>query len=157
HGWRADGLLDRQVVALQVRRRDETVLATLVGYGCHPVSVGMDFPGDSSDCPGPLRGRVRGWTGGECLFFQGAAGNVLPRVSFVEDESEAERMGERLALEALRSVSGRHAWPRRLVQRTDGSLIPMILFRFAEQADADVPVRAVEERISFPSLPLPTE
>jgi hypothetical protein len=157
HGWHADGLLDRQVVTLQVRRRDDSVVATLVGYGCHTVSVGMDFPGYSSDFPGPLRRRVRGWTGGECLFFQGAAGNVLPRVSFVEDETEAERMGERLAVEALRAVSGRHAWPTRLVQRTDGSLIPMILFRFEEQADADVPVRAAEERISFPLLPLPTK
>jgi hypothetical protein len=157
HGWRTDGLLDRQVVTMQVRRRDEAVVATLVGFGCHTVSVGMDFPGYSSDFPGALRRRVRGWTGGECLFFQGAAGNVLPRISFVEDESEAERMGERLAVEALRSVSGRHAWPRRLVQRSDGSLIPMILFRFEEQADPDVPLRAAEERVSFPLLPLPTE
>src|ERR1700694_5468239 len=33
----------------------------------------------------------------------------------------------------------------------------MILFRFEEQADADVPLRAAEERVSFPLLPLPTE
>jgi hypothetical protein len=88
HGWRTDGMLDRQVVSLQARRPDESVIATLVGFGCHTVSVGMDFPGYSADFPGALRARVRAWTGGECLYFQGAAGNVLPRVSFVEDESE---------------------------------------------------------------------
>ena len=105
HGWRVDGLLDRQVVSLQLRRRDESAIATLVGYGCHTVSVGMDFPGYSSDFPGALRRRLRQWTGGECVFFQGAAGNVLPRLSFVEDEREAERMGERLAIESIRSLS----------------------------------------------------
>jgi hypothetical protein len=157
HGWRVDGLLDRQVVSMQVRRRDETAIATLVGYGCHTVSVGMDFPGYSADFPGVLRRRLRAWTGGECLFFQGAAGNVLPRVSFVEDESEAEHMGERLAVESIRSLSDRSAWPKRLVQRTDGSLIPMILFRFEELADEETPLGAAEQRISFPLLPAPTE
>lgn len=157
HGWRVDGPLDRQVVSLQVRRRDDSVIATLVGYGCHTVSVGMDFPGYSSDFAGALRRRLRAWTGGECLFFQGAAGNVLPRVSFVEDEREAERMGERLAVESIRSLSDRSAWPKRLVQRTDGSLIPMILFRFEELPDEEATLQAAEERISFPLLPLPTE
>ena len=157
HGWRTDGLLDRQVVSLQVRRRDDTVIATLVGFGCHTVSVGMDFPGYSSDFPGELRRRVREWAGGECLYFQGAAGNVLPRVSFVEDESEAKRMGARIAVEALRSLGDRDAWPRRLVQRSDGSLIPMILFRFEEADEADVALRAAEERVAFPLQPLPSE
>jgi hypothetical protein len=157
HGWLVGGLLDRQVTSLQLRRRDESAIATLVGYGCHTVSVGMDFPGYSSDFPGALRRRVREWTGGECVFFQGAAGNVLPRVSFVEDEREAERMGERLAIESIRSLSDRTAWPKRLVQRSDGSLIPMLLFRFEELPERGETLRAAELRIDFPLLPLPDE
>jgi neutral ceramidase len=157
HGWRVDGLLDRQVVSLQVRRRDDSAIATLVGFGCHTVSVGMDFPGYSADFPGELRRRVREWTRGECLYFQGAAGNVLPRVSFGRDESEAKRMGSRVAVEALRSLADRDAWPKRLVQRSDGSLIPMILFRFEAAAEVDVVVRAAEERVAFPLQPLPSE
>lgn len=157
HGWRADGMLDRQVVCLQLRRPDETAIATVAGYGCHTVAVGMDFPGYSSDFPGVMRQRVRAWTGGECLFLQGAAGNVLPRISFVEDEREATRMGDRLAVEVIHSVADRPAWPRRLVQRTDGSLIPMILFRFEDVPGDEPALRAVEDRISFPLLPLPVE
>jgi neutral ceramidase len=157
HGWREDGLLDRQVVALQARRPDETVIATLVGYGCHPVSVGMDFPGYSSDYPGALRQRLRAWTGGECVFFQGAAGNVLPRVSFVEDESEGYRMGERLAIEAMHAVADRDSRPKRLIQRSDGSLIPMILFRFEQLPEEEVPLAAAEETIDFPLQPPPSE
>jgi neutral ceramidase len=117
----------------------------------------MDFPGYSSDFPGALRRRVRAWTGGECVFFQGAAGNVLPRISFVEDEREAERMGERIALESLRSLGDSSAWPRRVVQRSDGSLIPMLLFRYEALPERGEHLRAVEERIAFPLLPLPDE
>jgi neutral ceramidase len=157
HGWRVDGLLDRQIVALQARRPDESVIATLVGYGCHPVSVGMDFTGYSSDYPGALRQRLRQWTGGECVFFQGAAGNVLPRVSFVEDESEAMRMGDRLAAEAIHALSDQDAWPRHLVQRFDGSLIPMILFRFEQASATPIPLSAAAQKISFPLLPIPNE
>jgi hypothetical protein len=66
-------------------------------------------------------------------------------------------VGERLAVESIRSLSDRPAWPKRLVQRTDGSLIPMLLFRFEDLPDEEVPLRAAEERISFPLLPLPSE
>lgn len=157
HGWRVDGLLDRQVVALQARRPDETVIATLVGYGCHPVSVGMDFLGYSSDFPGAMRHRLREWTGGECLFFQGAAGNVLPRVSFVQDEDEARRMGDRLAAETIHALADRHGWPKRLIQQSDASLIPMILFRFEQLPEEEVPLAATEELIDFPLQPPPGE
>src|SRR5579871_3316082 len=112
HGWRVDALLDRQVVSLQARRPDDTVIATLVGFGCHTVSVGMDFNGYSSDFPGAMRPLVRELTGGECVYFQGAAANVLPQVSFLETEQEAHRIGFRLAIEAVHSVAERMAWPR---------------------------------------------
>jgi hypothetical protein len=156
HGWRADGLLDRQVVVLQARRRDGSVVCTLVGYGCHTVSVGMDVQTTSSDFPGPLRRRLREWTGGEAVFFQGAAGNVLPRIAFCEDEREAERMGTRLALEAMHAVADRSAWPERLVARSDGSLIPMILFRYEELPPAHVALAAASQRVDFPLLAAPT-
>lgn len=157
HGWRRDALLDRQLVALQARRRDESPIATLVCFGCHTVSVGMDFGGYSSDFPGALRDRVREWVGGDCLFFQGAAGNVLPRISFVGNESEAVRMGGRLAIEAVHALSDRVAWPKRLVQLSDGSLIPMLLFRFVEQEAEEPVLRALEQRLAFPLQSLPTE
>jgi hypothetical protein len=156
HGWRVDGLLDRQVVTLQVRRRDDSVIGTLVCFGCHTVSVGMDFPGYSADYPGALRMALRRFTGGESVFFQGAGGNVLPQISFVETEDEAHRIGSILAVEALHSVAVREAWPRRLTRRFDGSLIPMLLVRFEDLPESDVVVRAAEAPLQFPMLPLPS-
>jgi hypothetical protein len=37
-GWNPENLIDEQVTALQLRRADESALATLVAYGCHPVT-----------------------------------------------------------------------------------------------------------------------
>jgi hypothetical protein len=156
HGWREDGLLDRQVVALQARRHDGRAICTVVGYGCHTVSVGMDVDRTSSDFPGALRRRLRDWTGAECVFFQGAAGNVLPRIAFCSDEVEAERIGERLAIEAMHALADQAAWPRRVVARSDGSLIPMILFRYEELPRGSVPLAAAEERLEFPLLAPPS-
>ena len=156
HGWRVDGLVDRQVVALRAARPDGTAIATLVGYGCHTVSVGMDVTTYSADFPGPLRDRIRAWTGGECVFFQGAAGNILPRISFGPDEREAYRMGERLAVEAVHCLADRDPWPKRLVREMDGSLIPMILFRYEDEPAAAVELRAAEARLELPLRALPS-
>ena len=108
-GWNPDELVDNQVTVLQVRRPDESAIATVVGYGCHPVTTGYDMDLYSADFPGPMRDVVRAVTGGECIFFQGAAGNVLPKFAFTDTEEEARRMGTRLGLAALEAVADRHS------------------------------------------------
>jgi hypothetical protein len=155
HGWRTDGIVDQQVTTLQAQRADGSPIATVVSFGCHPVAGGMDLPVYSSDYPGALRIAMRRRFGGECVFLQGAAGNVLPRVSFGPDEGEARLMGERLALEAAHSVADRPARPTRMVVEGDASLIPMILYRRAFAEQGDVPLAAVEERVTFPLGPAP--
>ena len=101
-GWNPDGLVDDQVTSVQFRRPDESVVATAIGFGCHPVTTGYDMLVYSADFPGPLRDLVRRTTGGEVVYLQGAGGNVLPRVAFTDSEDEAEAMGERLAMRKVR-------------------------------------------------------
>ncbi|MEA2291980.1 MAG: hypothetical protein QOF17_1000 [Solirubrobacteraceae bacterium] len=156
HGWRTDGLVDQQVTTLQAQRPDGSPIATVVSFGCHPVAGGMDLPVYSSDFPGALRIAMRRRFGGECVFLQGAAGNVLPRVSFGPDESEAKLMGERLALEAAHSIADRPARPTRWVVAGDASLIPMILFRREQLESGDPSLAAVEQRVTFPLNPAPS-
>lgn len=156
HGWRQEGLLDRQVVVVQAQRLDGSPIATVVGFGCHPVAVGMDVPLYSGDYPAALRLALRRFVGGECVFLQGAGGNVLPMVAFGGDESSAVSMGERLAIEAVHAVADRPAWPRRLVRSSDGSLIPMFLARFEQLEPQTTIVDAVEERVLFPLQSAPT-
>jgi hypothetical protein len=63
-GWNPDELVDNHVTTLQVRRPDESVIATVVGFGCHPVTTGHDMFVYSADFPGAMREVVRTVTGG---------------------------------------------------------------------------------------------
>ena len=155
-GWNPDGLVDTEVTVLQARRADESAIATVVGYGCHTVTVGWDVLAYSADFPGPMRDAVREWTGGECVFLQGAGGNVLPRLAFCPSEDEARRLGRRLALEALHAVEDSDAWPRRVVREDSGSVTPISIYRLERDEEEPPALAAVEESVTFPLLPLPT-
>jgi len=156
-GWNPDGMVDRQVPVLQLQRPDGTSVATVVGYGCHTVAVGPDVLAYSADYPGPMRAAVRAWTGGECLFLQGAGGNVLPRVAFAPDLGPATALGRRLALAALAAVADRPAWPRTYRRSDDGSVTPFHLYRPALCDDVAAPVLAAARiEVEFPLLPHPT-
>lgn len=155
-GWNPDALVDNQVTSLQFRRPDESVVATAVNYGCHPVTTGYDMYVYSADFPGPLRDVVRRVTGGEAVFLQGAGGNVLPKVAFTDDESEAELMGGRLGIEALHSLAGRFARPRRMVYRPERSIMQISSYRRAVVETGPVELAATMQRVRFPLQPLPS-
>jgi hypothetical protein len=44
-----------------------------------PVTTGYDMYVYSADFPGSMRRVVRSITGGECVYFQGSGGNILPK------------------------------------------------------------------------------
>ena len=155
-GWDPDGLVDSQITVLQTRRPDESAICTVVGYGCHSVTLGPDTSFYSADYPGPLRDAIRAWTGGEAVFLQAAGGNVLPRVAFGTTEAEAVRLGRALALEALHAVEGRAAWPREIVRGSDSSEMAYAIYRFAPSAGPLPELSAVEERCELPLQPIPS-
>ncbi len=155
-GWNPDNLVDNQVTSLQFRRPDESVVATAVGFGCHPVTTGFDMYVYSADFPGAMREFVRGNTGGEAVFLQGAGGNVLPKVAFTEDEEEATSMGTRLGLEALHSLAGRFAWRRRMEWKGERSVMQISTYRRAVAEQEPVRLAATARRVRFPLLPLPS-
>lgn len=154
-GWNPDELVDNQVTVLQARRPDESAIATLVGFGCHPVTTGYDMDVYSADFPGPMRDVVRAVTGGECVFFQGAGGNVLPKFAFTDTEEEAERMGTRLALAALEAVADRYSRPVTVLTEEEGSVTPITRYR-RRLEDAGAPaLAAARETVSIPLMPHP--
>jgi neutral ceramidase len=156
-GWDPGGMVDWQVPVLALERRDGSNLATVVGYGCHTVSVGPDVLAYSADYAGPMRDAVRSWTGGECVFLQGAGGNVLPRVAFASDLRPSRTLGRRLALAALAGLADRPAWPTRYRRSDDGSVTPFHLYRPAVVADGgSQSLAAAELTVQFPLQPLPT-
>jgi len=154
-GWRPDGLVDNSVTVLQARRADASVIATAVNYGCHPVALGADALEYSSDFPGHMREYIRDWAGGDVIFLQGAAGNVIPRVGFGTDK-EAASCGRRLALEALHAVADRTAGQPRWTRGKDGSATPYSVYRVEYDLAAQTQLRASAAEVRFPLLPLPS-
>jgi hypothetical protein len=154
-GWNPDELVDNQVTVLQARRPDESPLATLVGFGCHPVTTGYDMDVYSADFPGPLRDVVRAVTGGECIFFQGAGGNVLPKFAFTDTEDEARRMGTRLGIAALDAVADRFSRPVTVVPEEEGSVTPITRYRRSFDSAEPPALAAVMETITVPLMPHP--
>jgi neutral ceramidase len=155
-GWNPDNLVDNHVTVLQARRPDESAIGTAVAFGCHPVTTGFDMFVYSADFPGPMRDLIRTMTGGECVFLQSAGGNVLPRVAFTDDEREAERMGRRIAVEALHAVADRLARPVRMVRKEERSVMPISAYRRAEIGMAPTALSATRRRVQFPLLPHPS-
>ena len=153
-GWNPDNLVDNQVTSLQFRRPDESVIATAVGFGCHPVTTGFDMYVYSADFPGAMREFIRRNTHGEAVFLQGAGGNVLPKVAFTEDEQEAVDMGTRLGLEALHSLAGRFAWRRRMESKSERSVMQISAYRRAVAEQEPAPLAATARRVRFPLLTL---
>jgi hypothetical protein len=154
-GWSPDGLIDRQLTALQARRPDGSAIATAVAWGCHPVTTGYDMDRYSADFPGAMRAVVRANGGGEAIYLQGAAGNVLPRVAFTDDEREAERVGRRLGLAALTALAGRGTGPRTAWRKDEASMVPIIASRVEEDTSQAPALDAACERVAFELEPLP--
>jgi hypothetical protein len=155
-GWNPDGMVDPQVPVLQLQRPDGGAIATVVGFACHTVAVGPDVLAYSADFAGPMREAVRDWTGGECVFLQGAAGNVLPRVAFATSLEPSRTMGRRLALAALDAVADRPAWGRAFDRSDDGSVTPFHLYRPRAGAAGDVALVATQLDVAFPLQEVPT-
>jgi neutral ceramidase len=155
-GWNPDNLVDNEVTILQARRPDDSVIGSVVAFGCHPVTTGFDMFVYSADYPGPMRELMRSVSGGECVFLQAAGGNVLPRVAFTDDEQEAERMGYRLAIEALHAIADRRTRPVRMLRKDEGSVTPISSYRRVELEPEPTVLRAVRQHVQFPLLPHPS-
>ena len=155
-GWNPDELVDNQLTVLQARRPDESPIATLVGYGCHPVTGSWDVLRYSADFPGPMRRLVRDAVGGDCIFFQGAGGNVLPRFCFTGDEVEAHRMGTRVGVAALAAVAERRAFELDISSFADRSATPYHIYRGRPIEPAQTVLRSAREIVTVPLMPHPS-
>lgn len=157
-GWNPEGFIDDSVPALRIDALDGTPIATLVGFGCHPVVVGPEVAAIGSDFVGPLRRRVeelRG--GGVAIFLQGAAGNVLPLECFHDHVGPEVTFGERVGLEAAHAVVD--ADPRAtVVDKLDyGSVTPISLYRRRVAATQPAQALGVVRRIvKLPLLDAPS-
>ena len=92
---------DDTLLVARVDAEDDSTLATIVNYACHPTTLAWDNTLISPDFPGALRDVVEQATGAPCVFLQGASGELGPRQGFVGDVEVAEKNGRQLGYAAL--------------------------------------------------------
>jgi neutral ceramidase len=156
-GWNPEELCDRDVAVIRVDDEGGAAICTVVAFASHPVVVGPDVPEASSDFVGPLREYVRRWTGGDCVFLQGCAGNIVPFESFHTEPGPERLFGERLALAALAARAAVRLVPTRPEQMPYASAIPMAIWRHTPTgAPQDTTLAVAERRVSLPLLEPPT-
>jgi len=96
------GPVDPEVCVLRVEDMDGGIVASLVNYGCHPVSI---YPhlntAISADYPAYTTKVVEEMEGGVCLYALGLAGNIVPIQRGVEPRKQ---LGKAVGGEALRRL-----------------------------------------------------
>ena len=90
--------VDQHISVLHIQNPDDEPIATLVHYACHPVISGSKNNRVSAEIPGAVCASVNKVIGGECVFLQGACGDVNPYLAGYLQEDPA-------AYEALRAES----------------------------------------------------
>lgn len=97
--------VDPTLTLLSLQRAGQPAVATLFSLPCHPVSI---YPHDSrisADWPGPVSSQLAATLGGEALFVQGCAGDVVPVRRGLPSR---DRMAELIAQRALLAWTNRH-------------------------------------------------
>ena len=156
-GWNPDEQCDRDVAVIRVDDEAGGAICTVVAFASHPVVIGPDVPEASSDFVGPLRECVRRWTGGECVFLQGCAGNIVPFESFHTAPGPETLFGERLALVALQARAAASLEPTKPEQMPYASAIPIAIWRHLPTGEPqDLTLAASERTVALPLLEPPT-
>jgi hypothetical protein len=82
------------------------IMATIVNYACHPVSLGGANKLLSPDYVGAMRELVQKETGGAlCMFLHGASGDLTPRRSYEPNVEAADQNGRELGYAALATLA----------------------------------------------------
>ena len=107
-----EGAVDHTVRIVRFDNYDESPVATIVHYSCHPTTMAWENQLFTPDYPGVVRKLVEQQVGGTCLFLQGAAGNITPRRGFTGDVKVYHRLGSILGLESSRLTLEIETFPR---------------------------------------------
>ncbi len=92
------GYFDGTVMLVGVRRPDGRLAALVVGYGCHPVTLGPPSLEISADYPGYLKDRLEAaGLAPVTAFINTGGGNINPRDAITAGAEHPKAMGEALA------------------------------------------------------------
>jgi hypothetical protein len=106
------GYFDPTVMLVGVRRPNGSLTALVVGYGCHPVTLGPPSLAISADYPGYMKDRLESLgVAPITAFINAGGGNINPRTAVLAGAEHPKAVGEALAdivaaaVEELRPVA----------------------------------------------------
>ena len=97
-------LEDPFVGVIQFVDNKNKVIASMVNYACHPVSLGPQNTLISPDYVGKTRETIEKKWGGICMFLNGASGDINPRGQSSSDLNNPENLGLSLGKSVLESA-----------------------------------------------------
>jgi hypothetical protein len=103
-GFNPDDRADDTLLIGRATDASGAIIATLVNYACHPVTLAWQNSLISPDFVGAMREMVETHTGAPCLFLQGASGELAPRQHYTGDVAVADRNGRVLGHAALATL-----------------------------------------------------
>ena len=146
HSNRADRPLDKEMLIARFDGADGKPIAHLVNFAAHPTMLPAKLREFSSDYPGFFAQHVEKELGGQCLFLQGAAGDIAPNPPA---ESTPEKFGAALGkfvVDKSRAMKCAQADAKSLKARERD-------FKFASRVDISNPlVYAAYALAFFPDL-----
>jgi len=141
-GKNAEGPIDRSVGVLRVNARDGRAIACAVNFQAHPVSQTGQVSHISADYVGKMRQIVRDRTGAECLFLQGACGDI--NAAWMEARYEpADALGTKLASEVVK-VWGTIQTGVTSQLQIESAHVKLPRIRYASQEQAEELVQSLE-------------
>ena len=94
HSKRADRPLDKEMIVLRLDDAQGKPIAHLVNFAAHPTMLPASLHEFSHDWPGFFAQHVEKELGGQCLFLQGAAGDLSPSPPASLPKGEGSKGGE---------------------------------------------------------------
>ena len=96
------GPVNSMLSVLSMRDGKGGTIATLFHLPCHSVSIYSYYQGVSADWSGPVATRIAAASGGEAMFLQGCAGDIVPARRGVQARDSMSRLVADRALTAAK-------------------------------------------------------
>jgi len=133
------GLYDPEMTVIAFRTPDKKPYANIIHYACHGTAAGTNHE-ISRDWSGPMIDKLEKQTGATTVFFNGAAGDVGPRVingTTKGDITDVKELGDTAAQDAFRAYKAIKAYHDEKLTVTSGKiLLPYRALPTLEEAKA---------------------
>jgi hypothetical protein len=147
---------DHTLRVVRLDALDGRTVATLMHYACHGTTIAWQSRSFTPDFPGPARSVVEQHLCGLCLFLQGAAADLGPRMGFTGDLAVYRRLGLELGLAAAHKALELETLPLAATVRgviRSGADIALYDHAAVEPAPARLKVASREVRMPVKAFP----